>query len=332
MIVFPGLIFSLITLLTAIWAERKIAAKIQMRFGPYYASKRIGGYFQLIADAIKFGLAEIIVPSNSIREFFILGPILITAFAFLPMAFIPVSQIPSSGSITSPYYRFFFDKFAGISLYQPIITPYSLLFIIAVASVVPILTVMTAWASNNRFSLISAIREGILTVAYDTLIIIALISMGIEYHTLDIASIVKTGVPGIIANPIAAFVFFVALLMGTARFPFDVAEADTELVTGAFTEYSGLLFVLSMAGPYLLTFVYSLVFATVFLGGWLPLMGIPGAILTVIKALIILFFSVFMRSVYGRYRIDQILRGGWKYFFPAALLALIIGMIGGIFL
>lgn len=331
-IVFPGLIFSLVTLLIAIWAERKFAAKVQMRFGPLYASKRLGGFLQLIADAVKFSFAEIIVPNTAIRNLFILGPILITAFSLLPMALIPITVIPASGSILSPYYRIFYDPLVGAGVYEGIVTQFSLFIVTAMASIPPIFIVLTAWASNNRFALISSIREGYLSVSYDVLLLMSLISVAIEYHTIDIAQVVQKGIPGIIMNPLAALVFFVAMLMGTSRFPFDITEADTELVTGVYTEYSGLLFLLSMAGSYILNFIYALLFSDIFLGGWYPFTGLPGAVFTVLKAVLILLFSVFLRSVYGRYRIDQALRGSWKYLFPVSILSIILGMVVGLWL
>lgn len=138
-----------------------------------------------------------------------------------------------------------------------------------------------------------------------------------------------SGIPGFIANPIAAFVFLVAMLIGSSRFPFEIVEAETELVIGPYTEYSGFLFVLTMAGPYIANLVYAILFVDLFLGGWLPFTGFAGAVFTVFKAAIIVFFAVFLRAVYGRYRIDQALRGSWKYFFPLALASLILGVVVG---
>jgi len=328
-VIFPGLIFILIALLFTIWAERKFAAKVQMRFGPFYASKRLGGFLQLVADMIKFAFSEIIVPREVNRTLFILGPILITGFSLVPISVIPISSIPQTGSILSPYYGVFHDTYSSLSLFSAVLTPYSLALAIALTSVVSVLVILTAWVTNNRFAMISGIREGYLSVSYDALITISIIGIALEFHSLDISKIVTAGIPGIIANPLAAIVFLIGMLMGSSRFPFDITEADSELVTGPYTEYSGLLFVMTMAGSYILNFAYSLIFADVFLGGWTPLTGFPGALLTVVKAMIVLLLSVFMRSVYGRYRIDQALRGSWKYVFPAALASVVLGLVVG---
>ncbi|TRM88690.1 NADH-quinone oxidoreductase subunit NuoH, partial [Sulfolobus sp. E3] len=193
----------------------------------------------------------------------------------------------------------------------------------------PIFVIFLAWNTNNRFAVVGSIREAYLSVSYDVLIIISTLSLAIEYHTLDIAKIVESNIPGFIANPIAALVFLIAMLIGSSRFPFEIVEAETELVIGPYTEYSGFLFVLTMAGSYVVNLVYALLFVDLFIGGWLPFTGLPGAVYTVFKAAIVVFFGVFLRSVYGRYRIDQALRGSWKYLFPLALVSLLLGVVVG---
>lgn len=328
-VLFPGLIFTLILLLITIWFERKIAARIQMRVGPYYASKRIGGVLQLVADAIKFVFSEIIIPRDVNPTLFALAPVLLVMFSLLPFAVIPFSVIPNSGSIFSIYSHIFFDPNINQGVLAGFFVQYNLLLVLAIEAVYPIFVIFLAWVTNNRFAIVGAVREAYLSVSYDVLILIATLSMAIEYHTLDIAKIVQTGVPGVVANPFAAFVFLVGMLIGSSRFPFEIVEAETEVVVGPYTEYSGFLFVLTMAGPYVGNFIYAFIFTDLFLGGWLPLNGFPGVLLTTIKAIIILFFSVFLRSVYGRYRIDQALRGSWKYLFPLALISLIIGVVVG---
>ncbi|WP_126451253.1 NADH-quinone oxidoreductase subunit NuoH [Sulfodiicoccus acidiphilus] len=332
MIIFPGLIFALVVLLYTIWFERKIAAKVQMRFGPLYASKRSGGFLQLVADAIKFAFSEIIVPEQVNRTLFVLGPVLYLLVSILPLALIPLSVIPIAGSPLSVYYHTFFDSSVGTGVVAAVVSNYSLLLVLALESVTPIFVLLTAWVTNNRFALLGAVREGLLSVSYDVLLIMASLSLAIEYHTLDIAKIVEGPLPGFVANPFAAFLFLIGMLIGTGRFPFDIVEAESELVAGPYTEYSGLLFVLSMGGSYIGTFSYSILFADLFLGGWQPFTGYYGMIFTVFKAVLVLMFAVFMRSVYGRYRIDQALRGSWKYLFPLALVSLVLGGVVGVWI
>jgi NADH dehydrogenase subunit H (EC 1.6.5.3) len=328
-IIFPGLLFTGILLLTTIWFERKAAARVQMRVGPYYASKKLGGYLQLIADALKFVFSEVIIPAGVNETLFVIAPILLLLVSILPFAVIPVSVIPQSGSVFSIYYHDFYDPNVGYGVLAGIFTCYNLLLILALESIYPIFVIFLAWVTNNRFAIVGAVRETFLSVSYDALILIATLSVAIEYHTLDLAVIVQKGVPGVIVNPIAAFIFIVGMLIGSSRFPFDIVEAETELVIGPYTEYSGFLFVLTMAGSYVGNFIYSLVFADLFLGGWYPFSGLPGAAFMTFKAVLLLFFSVFLRSVYGRYRIDQALRGSWKYLFPLSLISLITGTLVG---
>ncbi|WP_432517794.1 NADH-quinone oxidoreductase subunit NuoH [Saccharolobus islandicus] len=328
-VIFPGLIYTLIFLLVTIWFERKAAAIVQLRYGPYYASKRIGGLLQLFADSIKFVFSEIIVPNGVNQTLYALSPVLVLIFAFLPMSLIPISTIPPQGSILSVYHSIFYDSQIHQGVLVPYLIEYNLIGIIALESLYPILVIFLAWNTNNRFAVVGSIREAYLSVSYDVLIIISTLALALEYHTLDVAKIVTSGIPGFIANPIAAFVFLVAMLIGSSRFPFEIVEAETELVIGPYTEYSGFLFVLTMAGSYIANLVYAILFVDLFLGGWLPFTGFTGAVFTVFKAAIIVFFAVFLRAVYGRYRIDQALRGSWKYFFPLALASLILGVVVG---
>lgn len=328
-VIFPGAIFALVFLLFVIWFERKAAARVQMRVGPYYASKRIGGFFQLFADAFKFVFSEIIIPSGVNKTLYILSPVLVLVVSFIPIVLLPVSVIPKTGSIFSPYYYSFLDPRLNLGVVAGYFTRFNLVIILGLEAIYPIFVVFLGWVTNNRFAIVGAIRETFLSVSYDVLILMSTLSLAIEYHTLDIVEIVQSGIPGVIADPIAAFVFLVAMLIGSSRFPFDIVEAETEVVIGPYTEYSGFLFVLNMAGTYIVNLVYALLFADLFLGGWLPFSGFPGLIFTVFKAALIVFFAVFLRSVYGRYRVDQALRGGWKYLFPLSLVSLVIGMMVG---
>jgi NADH:ubiquinone oxidoreductase subunit 1 (chain H) len=253
-VIFPGLIYTLIFLLVTIWFERKAAAIVQLRYGPYYASKRIGGLLQLFADAIKFVFSEIIVPNGVNQTLYALSPVLVLIFAFLPMSLIPISTIPPQGSILSVYHSIFYDSQIHQGVLVPYLIEYNLIGIIALESLYPILVIFLAWNTNNRFAVVGSIREAYLSVSYDVLIIISTLALALEYHTLDVAKIVTSGIPGFIANPIAAFVFLVAMLIGSSRFPFEIVEAETELVIGPYTEYSGFLFVLTMASSYIAEF------------------------------------------------------------------------------
>jgi len=328
-IIFPGLILTTIILLLTIWFERKIAARVQMRVGPLYVSRRAGGIVQLVADAIRLAFSEIIIPTGVNPTLYVLAPVFVMTFSFVPMALIPFSDIPKTGSILSPYFKIFYDSEINKGVFVGYFVPYNMVLILGLAAIIPIFTILQAWATNNRFALVGAVREALLTVSYDVLLVMSLASIAIEYHTLDIAKVVETGIPGIVANPLAAIVFLVGMLMGTGRFPFEIVEAESEVVVGPSTEYSGFLFALAMGGSYIATFSLSFVFSDVFLGGWLPFSGLVGAVWNVTKAILVLWFTVFLRSVYGRYRIDQALRGSWKFMLPVAFASLVLSLVVG---
>jgi NADH-quinone oxidoreductase subunit H len=328
-VIFPGAIFSLIALIAFVWFERKAAARVQMRVGPYYASPKLGGFLQLIADAIKFIFSEIIIPTGVNPKLFALAPLLLLAVSFLPMVVIPLSLIPNEGSILSPYFNLFYDPNIDMGVFTAFFIEYNLLLVLALAAAYPIFVILLAWVTNNRFAIVGAVRELYLTITYDVLLILSVIAIAIEYHTLDMAKIVQIGIPGVIANPLAAVVFLIASLIATGRFPFEIVEAESELVVGPSTEYSGVLFLFSIGGPYVMSLIDSIIFVNLFLGGWLPFSGMLGALWTVFKAMLVVFFMVFLRSVYGRYRIDQALRGSWKYLFPLSIASIILGVVGG---
>lgn len=328
-IIFPGLIFTTLVLLITIWVERKVAARVQMRIGPLYVSKRTGGILQLVADALRLVFSEIIIPVGVNPTLYVMAPVFVIAFSFLPMALIPYSSIPHMGSILSSYFNLFYDPEVSSGVLVGYFVPYNMVLILGLASIVPIFILLQAWATNNRFAVVGAVREALLAVSYDVLLVMSVVAIAIEYHTLDITKVVQSGIPGIIANPLAAIVFLIGMLMGTGRFPFEIVEAESELVVGPATEYSGFLFVLAMGGSYISTFALSFVFSDLFLGGWLPFNGLLGAVVNSIKAVAILWFTVFLRSVYGRYRIDQALRGSWKYLLPVAFSSLVLGVVVG---
>ncbi len=315
-LIYPGLATVTVALLFIIWLERKIAGKVQLRYGPFYVLKPLGGVIQLLADGLKFFFAEVILPKNVDRLAFIIGPMLLFTFSFLPVVAIPVS----------PWF-------------MAVNSDLSLLLIAALITIAPMLVLIIGWASNNKFSFIGGLREGYLIISYEIPLFISILSMAVLYGSLSLVEIVgrqANGPWGLILNPIAALTFFIATIMSSSMFPFEIAEAETELVFGPFTEYSGLLYALLMGGSYLKLYVMSLLFAQLFLGGWNPVIWpltlhptFPG-FLVVVKGVIIMSLSVFMRTVYPRYRIDQALRIGWHVFFTLSVisLALSIGLVG----
>ncbi|KXA90775.1 NADH dehydrogenase, partial [candidate division MSBL1 archaeon SCGC-AAA259A05] len=189
---------------------------------------------------------------------------------------------------------------------------------------------MISWASNNKFSSIGGLREGYLIISYEIPIIISILAMAALYNSLNLIEIAESqsGAWGILVNPLAALVFLIATLIATGGFPYEIGEAETEIVAGYGSEYSSVLYATIMGAGYLRMYVMSLLFTIVFLGGWNPMPGfIPdsgifsgGPIL--LKSLLVMSLLVFFRSVYPRYRVDQAVRIGWEKLFVLSMMSI----------
>ncbi len=322
-LIYPGLIVVFVVLIFLLWLERKIAGKIQVRYGPLYVCKRLGGIVQLVADLLRYLFAEVLVPKEADRFLFILSPVLLFAFALIPLSTIPVG--PSYTAMNSDI---------------------SLLISIALLTIPSMFVLTMGSVSNNKFSFIGGLRECYLMMAYEIPLFVAVLSMAILFKSLNFLEIVKgqSNFFGIVLNPVAAVVFFIAMLYSTSKYPYEIAEADTEVVCGPYTEYSGIIYGLAMGYGYVKTYTLSLIFTLLFLGGWNPIfwpsnlspvwfgfsipsdMLLPG-LMVFIKALIVMAFSVFLRSVYPRYRIDQAMKIGWHNLFAISFISIIISIL-----
>lgn len=315
-LIYPGIVTILAVIIFMLWLERKIAAKVQLRYGPLYVLKRLGGIIQLIADLLRFLFAHPIIPEAVDKLAFVMGPILLFALVYLPAVALPVSS-----------------GFVAIS------SDLNLLLALALIVIGPIFVLILGWASNNKFSLIGGLREGYLMMAYEMPLFITVLSMAVVYNSFDLVEIVERqagGHWGVLLNPLAAVLFLLIAFMSTSRYPFEIAEAESELVMGPYTEYSGILYGLTMGASYVKLYVLSLLFTEVFLGGWYPTIWplnthpiLPGLVVLG-KALVVMSIGVFLRAVYPRYRIDQGLKIGWHVFFSLSIASLLLslGIVG----
>ncbi|ADL18786.1 NADH-quinone oxidoreductase subunit H [Acidilobus saccharovorans 345-15] len=310
-VIIPGLVAALVVVIFIIWFERKAAARVQMRYGPLEISPRTGGAPQLIADLVRYMMQEIIVPSAVDFMSYILAPNMSMILSLLPMVAVPMTSIPS---------------------YWPIPMSYSLLIAVALSTLSPIFVVMMSWASNSKFSVLGGLRESFIVVAYELIAVISLLSVVPLLHTFDLVTIVDYQFSGRwlgLLNPLALLDAFIAVLMSTSGFPFEIPDSESELVAGPYTEYSGLLYGLNMGGAYIRRWAFSVLIALVFLGGWAPYRPEPGIVLgylvpsliVVVKAVIIMAIMSFLRAVYGRYRLDQALSLAWEVLIPIAIAA-----------
>jgi len=312
-IAIPGLITIVLVLLTAIWAERKIAGRVQMRYGPLHISQRIGGYLQLVADLIRITFQEPILTRDADRIIFAISPALLFTIAMLPVAFLPASP--------------------GLVVFRSDI---GVLLALAIALYAPIVVIMIGWSANNKFAYVGTAREALITTAYEIPLILSVVSMVLLFGTADPVEIVERQgfIVGALYNPVAFLVYLIAVAMATSRFPFEIADYEGDVVLGPYTEYSSILFGLSMAGPYTLLYSYSLLGSLLFLGGWMPftpshlslLENLVAASWTMLKALVIVLFLVFLRSAYPVLRLDQALRLGWKGLFVLSIVSLAISL------
>jgi NADH-quinone oxidoreductase subunit H len=215
---------------------------------------------------------------------------------------------------------------------------YSLLIALALTTLSPIFIIIAGWASNNKFSLIGGMREAYLIVAYEVIAILSFLSIvptAGSYNLVDIVQAQAGGKWFILLNPIAFFAAFVGILLSTSGFPFEIAESEHEVVAGAFTEYSGLMYGINMGAAYLKRMVLSILLTVVFLGGWYPVHPTSGfiggylipSIVVMVKATIVMMIFSFFRAVYGRYRLDQALDIAWKILFPITVIGFGLGIL-----
>lgn len=300
-----------------VYAERKVCAAFQQRLGPM----RVGywGLMQTLADFIKLLMKELITPRGADKFLYNLAPYIVMVSPFLALAVIPFAP--------------------GL---QALDFDIGIFYIIAVSSVGVIGILLAGWSSNNKYSLIGAMRSGAQVLSYELSVTLSLATMVVLAGSMQFSVIVegqrdlwvifKGHIPAIIA-------FILMLISGTAetnRGPFDLAEAESELTAGFHTEYSGIKFAFFFLAEYINMFIVAAVATTVFLGGWMPLhFGsfesfnhlmdfIPGIVWFFIKTLGVIFMMMWFKWSFPRLRVDQILTLEWKYLLPINLLNLLL--------
>ncbi|MFQ5895515.1 MAG: NADH-quinone oxidoreductase subunit NuoH [Nitrospinota bacterium] len=291
------------------YLERKIIGHIQVRLGPM----RVGwhGLLQPIADGLKLLLKEDIIPAQADRAVFLLAPIVVLVPAFVVYAVIPFSAT-------------FYITQLNIGL----------LFIVAVSSLGVFGIVMAGWASGSKYSLLGAFRSAAQMLSYEIFLGFALIGPIMLAGTLNMQGIVdaQRGMWFVVYQPLAFLLFFAAGLAETNRIPFDLPEAETELVAGFHTEYSGMKFAFFFLAEYANIMVVSSVAAVVFWGGWLG-PALPGFFWFALKVAVFVFIFIWMRGTLPRLRYDQLMAMGWKVMFPLALLNIFLtGIVKYLFL
>jgi NADH-quinone oxidoreductase subunit H len=304
-LVFPGILYALVFVLLMVWYERKLLAKMQVRVGPFYAG-RLGGILQPVADFVKLLFKEVIQPGGADRPVFMITPTLMMALSVSLLAVIPISQ-------------------ADVIVTSEI----GLLIVVALLALSPIAIALAAWSSNNKYSFIGGLRALHQTTSYAVPFSLSMIGVVILSGSFNLVSIAETqkDLWFIVLQPLGAFVFYVAALAELERVPFDLPEAETELVMGWETEYSGINYGIIMTATYVKFYALAVLFTILFLGGWQGPPPVPPAVWTIIKAFLVITVMMIPRGVYPRIRIDQMLRVGWTVLLPLALVNLAVTVV-----
>jgi NADH-quinone oxidoreductase subunit H len=299
-------------------AERRLMGFMQARLGP----NRVGpkGLLQGVADLLKLVTKEDITPDQAEKAVYFLAPVLAVIPALTALAVIPFGPAVRIGKIETPLW-----VSADVNI--------GLLFLLAISSIGVYGIILGGWASNNKYSLLGGLRSAAQLVSYEVPMGLALVSVLLMTRSLSMVEIVQRQgrlhlwfvFPGLLAF----FIYFVAGVAETNRNPFDLPEAESELVSGFNTEYSGVKFAFFFLGEYAAMIVISCVAVTVFFGGWLPpfphvaalkfLHVVPPLFWFLIKTGLFLFGYIWFRSTFPRYRFDQLMALGWKWMIPLAL-------------
>ena len=289
------------------YAERKVIAAMQLRQGPMVVGP--WGLLQPIADGLKLFLKETVIPSGANKVVFVLAPMTTFILALIGWAVIPFG----AGMVLA-------DINVGI------------LYLFAISSLGVYGIIMAGWASNSRYAFLGALRSAAQMVSYEISIGLIIISVLITAGSLNLTTIVlaQEGLWFFIPHFPMFAIFVASILAETNRHPFDLPEAEAELVSGYNVEYSSMAFALFFLGEYANMILMSAICTVLFLGGWLPpfdiapFTWIPGPIWFILKICFILYIFIAARATLPRYRYDQLMRLGWKVFLPASLLWLVL--------
>jgi len=289
------------------YAERKVLGAMQLRRGPNVVGPF--GLFQPFADAIKMMFKETVIPSGASPLLFLMAPMLTFALAMLAWAVIPVNDGWAIADIN-----------VGV------------LYLFAISSLGVYGIIIAGWASNSKYAFLGALRSAAQMVSYEVSMGFIMVTVLICAGSLNLTAIVNAQKTVWYCIPLFPMfiMFFISTLAETNRSPFDIPEGESEIVAGFFVEYSSMSFALFFLGEYANMILMSSMTTILFLGGWLapfgiePFTWIPGPIWFILKVCFVLFFFVWTRATFPRYRYDQLMRLGWKVFLPGSLFYLVL--------
>ena len=297
----------LVSVAMIVWLDRRVWAFVQKRQGPNVVGPF--GLLQSLADALKYIFKEIIIPASSNKVIFILAPIITMTLALIAWAVIPFNE----GQVL-----------ANINV--------GILYIFAVSSLGVYGIIMGGWASNSKYPFLGAIRSAAQMVSYEVSIGIIIINVLLCVGSLNLSDIVLAQQEMWFIIPLFPMfvIFFISSLAETNRPPFDLPEAEAELVAGYQTEYSGMMYAMFWLGEYANILLMCALGSILFLGGWLspidiyPFTLVPGAVWLIFKILFLFILFALVKATVPRYRYDQLMRLGWKIFLPFSLIYVVL--------
>ena len=330
------LVFILANAVYLQYVERKVIGHMQARLGPMRAGWH--GLLQPIADSVKLILKEDIIPAKADKWVFIIAPLIAVSMAFGAMVVIPFGPMTDFYGLLS--------KKVPISVSNLNV---GVLYILGFASVGTYGVIMAGWASNNKYSLMGGFRSAAQMISYEIPMAFAIITVALMAGSLNLTDIVNAQserwfIIALPVGPVACFLYLISGIAETNRVPFDLPEAESELVAGFFTEYSGIRYSLFFMAEYINMMVVSLLVSIMFLGGWLPvqilphtlghlapiafinklLAAIPPTLWLLGKLYFFIFLYMWLRATLPRYRYDQLMSLSWKFLLPLSLGTLLV--------
>ena len=288
-------------------AERKVLASLQRRRGPNVVG--LWGSLQAIADGLKLAVKEVVLPNRANKDLFVLAPVLTFGLRVTSWAVIPVDIYTRTNFLVSDV---------------------SLLYLLAISSLGVYGIILSGWSSNSKYAFIGSLRSSAQMISYEIFLALIFLAILLLVNSLNLAEIVRAQTTSWLMAPLLplAVIFFISILAETNRAPFDLPEAEAEIVAGYNIEYSSMTFALFFLGEYGNMLVLSYMMALLFMGGWTSsLPFIPGSFIIGAKACLVAFMIIFVRGNFPRYRYDQLMSIGWEAFLPFTF-ALLIFFIG----
>jgi NADH-quinone oxidoreductase subunit H len=332
--VLVAFVFVLLTVAYATYAERKIIGHMQVRLGPMRTGWH--GLLQPIADGVKLFFKEEIVPSQASTFAFLIAPLIALVPAFITFAVIPFGGVIEVAGYKIPLQIASYVDVASGKVYDINV---GVLYILAMSSLGVYGIVLAGWASNSKYSLLGGLRASAQMISYELSAGLAIVSVFMLSGTLSLNEIVtqQSAFNGLnwfaFKQPLAACMFFICSLAEINRTPFDLPEAETELVSGFCTEYSSMKYAMFFMAEYANMVTVCALTATLFLGGWngpfASSFVLLGPVYFVAKVYALMFFCMWIRATLPRYRYDQLMHLGWKVLLPLALVNIVVtGVIG----